>query len=78
MATTENAQGNGLNGLNQERIANMLNDILAGLYVLANKLDGDGGVTATDFTADMEKIVASGAQMVGATDISTAVQAAIA
>jgi len=78
MATTTNTEGHGTNGLSQDRIVNLLNDLLAGLYVIANKLDDDGGVTATDFTADMEKIVSSGAQMVGATDISTAVQAAIA
>lgn len=78
MATTTNTKGYSVNGMDMERICNMLNDLLAGLYVLANKLDGDGGVTGTDFTADMENVISSGAQINGCADISTAVQAAIA
>lgn len=78
MAITTNANRQGNTGVDQEYLTEMVDGLLKAIYVLANKLDADDGVTATDFTADVENIIASGAAPIGFDAVSTVVQAAIA
>lgn len=61
MALLTNPEKFGANGMSQGELANHLLHIEAALLGLSKKLDGDSGVNSTDYLADMQQILTSGA-----------------
>lgn len=61
MAILTNPEGASVNGMSQETLVNHIIHIEAALCALSTKLDNDGGVTDTDYAADLQKIIVSGA-----------------
>lgn len=61
MAILTNGEAFGSTGVSQPTLIDHIIHIEAALHALSVKLDNDGGVTDTDYEADLELIIASGA-----------------
>ena len=74
MTITTNKVGWGDTGQNQKELTEYMQHIHAALRGICAKLDGDGGITDTDYGAACDLVIASGASPL--TDYTFATEAA--